>query len=130
MPYKDKNDPRLIAYKKAYYEKTKANRYSRVKHNIYKWRESNPEKYKIIKQEYYKDNKMQILERQKISYLKHREKRISYEKLSSENLDDRYMKKHLLKIGYTRQDLRKNPELIESHKLIIKTKRLCKTSQN
>lgn len=130
MPYKDKNNPKNIAYKKAYYERTKQGRYERIKHNIYKWRERHPEKYKQIKQEYYKDNKHKILERQKISYQKHISKRHASEKRHSEELSDRYIKKHLLKLGYTRKQIRKYPELLETHRILIKTKRLCKTSKN
>ncbi len=124
MPYKDKNNPKNIAYKKAYYERTKAGRYQRTKHNIYKWRENHPEFYKQLQQEYYKDNHGQILERSKISYQKNIEKRHQAEKKRVADLTDVYMRKHLIKIGYTRQDIRKYPDLIETHRLIIKTKRL------
>lgn len=45
----------------------------------------------------------------------------------TENLTERYMKKHLKKLGYSTEDIKKYPELIDTYKLIIKTKRLCKS---
>jgi hypothetical protein len=40
------------------------------------------------------------------------------------------MKQHLRKLGYKKEEITKHPEIKEVIKLIIKTKRLCKISQN
>jgi hypothetical protein len=46
------------------------------------------------------------------------------------NLIPSYLKAKLKQKGFTNEQITNNPELIEVQKLIIKTKRLCKTSQN
>lgn len=130
MPYKDPKDPRNIAQRKAYYERTRAGRYERTKHNIYKWRESHPEKYEYLKKEYYADHKNDILERQKKSYYKNIDKRHAAEKKRVEDLTDVYLKKQLIKLGYTRKNIRQNPELIEILRNQTKLKRLIKQKKN
>lgn len=45
-------------------------------------------------------------------------------------LPDSYLKRNLLKRGFSYEQIIINSELIEVQKLIIKTKRLCKTLQN
>jgi hypothetical protein len=49
-------------------------------------------------------------------------------KLATEELKDNYVKSTLLKLGFNKKDI--SNELIETQRIIIKTKRLCKTSQN
>lgn len=126
MPYKDNRNPKWLAYRKAYYERTKnsPSRRASCRKATYKWRERHPEFYAELKKEYYNDNREDILKKQKQSYQKNIKKRHAYEKKKVADLTDCYMKKHLLKLGYTRQNIRKYPDLIETHKLIIKTKRL------
>jgi hypothetical protein len=41
-----------------------------------------------------------------------------------------YLKAKLKQKGFTNEQIKNNPEILEVQKLIIKTKRLCKTSQN
>lgn len=130
MPYKDPKNPKNIAYKKAYYERTKIGRYQRIKHNIYKWRKSHPDLYDQLKKEYYKDNKRKILERQKESYRKHIKKRHEAEKKRVAELTDVYMRKYLIKVGFTRKQLRKNPELIEMYRAKLLLIRTIKNKQN
>jgi len=46
-----------------------------------------------------------------------------------ENVTDRYVSKLLReKNGFTIEQLKNNPSLLEIKRLIIKTKRICKTS--
>ena len=52
------------------------------------------------------------------------------QKFYADNLHDAYMKQHLRKLGYTKEQILIYPEITETIKLIIKTKRLCKTLQN
>ena len=120
MPWKNKEAEK--AYKKLYYEKTKKGRYERTKHNIYKWREKNTEKFKLLKREYYLDNKEKILEKQKLNY----DKANAKSRENTKNLTDGYIKKHLIKLGFTRQQIRKNPKIIETQRLIILIKRELK----
>ncbi len=47
-----------------------------------------------------------------------------------ENLNNWYLKEKLKKKGFTIEQINNNPELLEVQKLIIKTKRLCKTLQS
>ena len=123
MAFKCKEKER--EYRKAYYEANKKGAYQRTKHNIYKWRERHPEKYATIKKEYYLDNKEKILENQKKNYDKHNKK----SRENTKNLTDGYIKKHLLKLGFTRGQIRKNPQMIETQRLIIKIKRELKSKK-
>lgn len=53
------------------------------------------------------------------------------EKLKREDLADRYLIKLLIeKNGFSSDQVKENPELIELKKIILKTKRLCKTLNN
>lgn len=47
----------------------------------------------------------------------------------TELLTDYYLKKQLKKDGFTREQISQYPELIETKRILLKTKRLCKTSQ-
>lgn len=124
MPYKDPNDPRRIAQKKAYYQRTKEGRYERYKHNIVKHHKS--EKYKAYVKKRYESNKEVILERQKISYKKHIEKRHAARQKDIDLLSDTYVKNQLVKNGFTFDMIKDNKELIETKRILIKTKRLLK----
>ena len=46
------------------------------------------------------------------------------------NLSDGYVKQKLRAKGFCSEEIEDNPELVEVHKIIIKTKRLCKTLKN
>lgn len=71
-----------------------------------------------------------------IKYNKEHRKEINLKNASREQnrrdiLTDRYITKILLeKNGFTVEQIKENRELIEIKRIIIKTKRLCKTSQN
>jgi hypothetical protein len=53
------------------------------------------------------------------------------EKAKREQIADRYVSKLLReKNGYTVAQLKENPELLEIKRILIQTKRLCKTSKN
>ena len=82
--------------------------------------------------EYHKKNAEQIKEYQKewrknnAEHIKEQKK--EYNKEYSKNLSDGYIKRELKNKGYPPNQI--TPELIEVKRLIIKTKRLCKTSQS
>jgi hypothetical protein len=130
MPYKDKNNPKNIAYKKAYYKKTKAGRYKRIKHNIYKWRENHKDFYKALVKEYYWDNRKEILKKGENYRKENAEMLKLIDRIRTENLDDRYMYKHLIKMGFTRQMIRKNPDLVETYRTKLLLVRTIKNKQN
>lgn len=71
---------------------------------------------------------------QKKFYCSHRESNIKRVSTILFNervaLNDKYVKKKLLSQGFSHEQIKNNPELIKIKRLIIKTKRLWKTSQN
>ena len=79
----------------------------------------NIEHHRARGREYYKNNKEKILQ-----YW------LPWQKLQIDKLSDFYIKKKLIRSGFTKEHINENKELIEVKRLIIKTKRLCKTSQN
>ena len=83
------------------------------------WRQNNPEKYKEHKKKYRKKNPEWNKVQKRKNYMK-----------SIENLSDRYLKARLKANGFENEIINTRPELIELEKIIIKTKRLCKTSKN
>lgn len=58
------------------------------------------------------------------------EKRIIDGRKKVEYISDRYLKELLKQRGFSIDQINNNYEIIETIKIIIKTKRLCKTSQN
>ena len=85
-----------------------------------KWRKKNKEKLKIKKAHYRLKN---------IEYIK--SKKPYQEKKAREELQDNYVIQQITKRSkLTSKDVRNHPQLIEVKRIIIKTKRLCKTSQN
>ena len=62
--------------------------------------------------------------------LKYPEKAALKQKRHYENLNDFVITKSLKRIGLSEIDIKENPELIEIKRIIIKTKRLCKTLKN
>ena len=90
-----------------------------------KWRKENPEKYK---------------DQSKRSRIKHKDKIKAYQKEYSingnraivakrcvEKLSQFYVRARLREIGFTKEQIEQTPELLEVIKIIIKTKRLCKS---
>lgn len=117
-----------------------------VKSDCKKYVNANSEKRKKYQDEYNKKNK----DKQKIHKIKYRQKSRVYlrkkaveryaknrdvlldqtkkqQQMYADTLHDAYMKQHMRKLGYTKQQIIDYPELTETIKLIIKTKRLCKT---
>ena len=58
------------------------------------------------------------------------ENRLKEGRLKVELIADRYVKEKLKAIGFKTNSINENPILIDTYKIIIKTKRLCKTSKN
>lgn len=105
------------------------------------WKIANKEKVKVSDKKYRLKNILQINKKRTLSYskyyknqwrIKYPEKynsyHLKYERLFREDLGNEYISRLLCEQGFKRKDL--TPELIETKKLIIKTKRLCKTLQN
>lgn len=85
-----------------------------------KWRKENKEQIKVKKSKYRLEN---------IKYIK--SKKIIEQKIAIEKLQDNYVISQITKRSkLTSKEVRKHPELIKVKRIIIKTKRLCKTSQN
>jgi len=124
MPYKDPKDPRNIAQAKAYYERTKEDRYQKYKHNTMKWRAENPEKYKESVIKYRQKTKERRIEKQRTYNELNKENIKASIKKAVKELSDPYMKRYLVKLGYSREDLEKYPQIIETKRMILKTKRL------
>jgi putative lipase involved disintegration of autophagic bodies len=92
----------------------------RAKPRTDKWRLENKEILKIKKAEYKQKNKKRISELNK-----------KESKQKREILSDRYVVSLITKRSSLRaEEIKNNKDLIEVKRLIIKTKRLCKTSQN
>lgn len=107
-----------------------------------KWRKENPEKEKAIRARAYlnseqwrEDNKEKLKE-DKLKYrIKNKDKAKLkvpfYSKKARTELQDHYVISQITRRSNLKsKDVRKHPELIEAKRLLIKTKRLCKTSQN
>lgn len=100
-----------------------------------KWVEQNKEKRKEIKRRWSLNNKKHLRNYYQ-EYLKKnpdllKQWRKNADSKKSESLTDAYVMKCLLSgTSLTSRDLAQYPELIQIQRLIIKTKRLCKTSQN
>lgn len=81
-----------------------------------KWRVNNSEKVKIIEKNWRKNNPEKVKNYNTIQRRKERD-----------NCSNYYISKLLVEQGFCKKDI--TAELMEVKKLIIKTKRLCKTSQ-
>lgn len=97
------------------------NRLNKDKQAIFKqrYKDKNREKTRKESRERYNNNKEFLLKQTS-----------EKQKYYAENLHDAYMKQHLRKLGYTNEQIMNYPEIKETIKIIIKTKRLCKTSRN
>lgn len=119
MPYKDPQDPRIIAYRKAYYERTKNDprRKEWNKTGVKNYRAKN--KLKINK--YLREN----LCKEKIKLKRHRYKD-KYNKNyrdKTKNLEEVYIIRQLKKENWTTEAIRANPEIISAKRILIKIKR-------
>lgn len=132
MPYKDPKNPKNIEYKKKYYQANKDTiwSYAQRKGSSDKWRRKNKVKVSEYSRKRRKNNRNDLIEKSRRYWNESKETLNKKDRLRTELLTDGYMKKHLRKHGYSPQEIKQHPELTESYRLIIKMKRLCKTSKN
>jgi hypothetical protein len=87
---------------------------------------------KVNRRNYYLRNIEKHKEKNKkyaqLNYLKEKNRKVIVDTNSVKNVNDRYVKRQLKIKGFISEAI--TPELIEVQRLIIKTKRLCKTLQN
>jgi hypothetical protein len=106
---------------KEHFEKAKLNgnyKYCpRILDNIKKWKAKNNEKVKETKKRSERNNPIKFKEKKKRSKAARRK-----------NITDGYVKSILKIRGFSSEHI--TPEIIEVQRLIVKTKRLCKTLQN
>jgi hypothetical protein len=136
---KTKNKEGYKSYNPEYYQKNK----SAIKKSQQKYKSSNPEKckdsakrtrnkrleenkaYKVL---YRKSNK-EYINKQKSIWRKNNPEKVREEKrMITKMLKDSYIKRLLIQNGFPKNEITK--ELIELERIIIKTKRLCKTLQD
>jgi hypothetical protein len=135
-----KNYSKSIVYKdyQKKYRQTE-NRKNYQKNYQKNYRKKYAEKYKEYNKEYQKTDKFKQYQQSE----KYKNYKTSYDKKNEvkkarnirtfkdrENLSDYYIRNNLKQKGYTPEQIKQHPEILEVQKLIIKTKRLCKTSQN
>ena len=120
MPYKDKNNPKIIAYKAAYHQRMKDD----PNHKAAR---------KRAVRKYQKENRLSINNKTRDAYTPEKAKasRDRYKetinanfKKKADELSELYMIRQLKKAGWTEQQLKENPEIISTQRIIIKTKRL------
>jgi len=128
--YRKKNADRLKVEKAEYYKKN----IDRLREKGKKYRADNPDRDKIFKEKnpdysiknYHKH-------RDKISARRSENRRLNAhrykerEKKQRDSLCMPYVRTTLRMKGFTREQITENPELINIQRIIIKTKRLCKT---
>lgn len=128
-------------YDPEYYQKNKTKWIERTE----KYRLSNPDKYKVHAKNNRTKNHDSMIERTKVWRKNNPEKQyICSNRWRLNNLDtinekkrndikelkDYYMVMRLKKLGFSKDNIKENPELINLEREIIKIKRLCKTSKN
>ena len=125
MPWKNKEAER--EYKRKYHQenKNKPEYRKHMKDNFLKYRENNRLKCNEVARRSHQNNRdtsLKYYEQNKIVLQ-------SRCNLKTKKLTEPYMVKHLKKLGYNYNDIKQNPELISTHRIIIKTKRLWKQLQ-
>jgi hypothetical protein len=88
------------------------------------------EKYKVYHQDYIKKYQKTEKHKEYQKYFWQLNTTKEFKKNQTQNLDYDYLRDTLRKKGFLLEQIKNNPEILEVQKLIIKTKRLCKTSQN
>jgi len=83
------------------------------------------EELKEYNKKYNQDNKEIIKERERKYNQDNKEHIKERERKYRENLPDAYVKYMLIKQGFTRQDLKDHPEIIEFNRELIRLKRLA-----
>lgn len=115
----DKNKDYKKQWRKENPEKVKQQNL-RAKPRTDKWRKENKKVLKVKKAKYRLKNIEHIKSKKPIEYKK-----------AIEELQDCYVITQITKrSNLTSKEIRNHPELIEAKRIIIKTKRLCRTSQN
>ena len=89
-----------------------------------KYRDNNKEKIKEYNKKYRDDNKEIIKERKRKYNQDNKEHIKEHLRKYRENLPDAYVKYVLTKQGFTKQDIKDHPELIEFNRELIRLKRL------
>lgn len=88
------------------------------------------EKHRENGRRYFSENKEKYKQWVKDNPDKRKNIANSHAKKMIDTLGNSYVKQKAKRMGFTIEQLNKNPEITETIKIIIKTKRLCKTSQN
>lgn len=125
--YQEKNKEYYTLKRNEYYQKNKETLKLKTKN----WRKNNPEKALIISRKAKKITKEKNREYAK-RFRQNNPDKIKadvnkHQKRYCETLHDIYVKSSLKRVGFINDQI--TPELIEVKRLIIKTKRLCKTLQ-
>jgi hypothetical protein len=126
--WRKENIEKVKAKNKRYVEKNK----DKIKIYSAEWRKNNPESQRRTSSNWRKNNPEKAKEKDKRYRLNNREKVKKRKKnerdLQINELKDSYIKTQLYNKGFKLNEV--TTELIEVQRLIIKTKRLCKTLQN
>lgn len=137
--YRNSNKKKLKEYNDKWREENKKLHSEMAK----LWKSKNPEKIKeynskeSVKEKKrfyarrYRDKNLKKC-KEKLSFwrLNNKEHIMNYGKNKCKNLENSYIISNMVRDGFKSSFLKSNPKLIETKKLIIKTKRLCRTSQN
>lgn len=110
--YRVKNCDKLLQLKRKWIDDNR----NHVNESNRKYKKENSEKEHKYKTNYNNANRKQV-----------NEKNLNRYKYSCEHLGNMYVNSLLRQSGFTTEQINENPELIEVKRLIIKTKRLCKT---
>jgi len=123
------NQEKVKEYKKTHLDDHKVASARHYKKNI--------EKIKLHRSEFRENNPEYVIAQRNRSQNSHRKNKDKFNyqgrmrsKIHVSELSDVYVKSCLKYSGFSKKEIESNPELIEIKRLIIKTKRLCKTLQN
>lgn len=119
-------------YRHDFYLKTKERYKGRYDEKRKIWLAENPDKIKSYSRKYYELHKSEIIRKQlpcnRVWRNKNADKVIAYQRAACEKMHDSYIAKTLLQSGFPSESI--TPELIETKRLIIKTKRYVKSKTN
>lgn len=121
MPYKDSRNPKLLAYKKAYYLKIKGTERQKEwnRRGQAKYRKKNRLRLNKYKRDRYRpEHNKKLRQPHQYKYNAKAKERI-------QNLSQDYIIHLLTSEGWTKEQIKQHPELIDIKRLTIKTKRLC-----
>lgn len=121
MPHKNPEERR--AWQRKNYQLNKDIINSRLckKAAVDRWRKKNADKCRDRSLKYYNENKEKMSIACKIWW---QQKGNERKRQEAELLVDNYIKRQLSKDGFSRKDISRYPELIETKRIILKTKRL------